>query len=217
MRHRIDKDNIYFIGLNCGGTVSPVSGREMIDLFYEANPDDVVSEEIDKGKFIIKLANGSEEAVKIHDLEKEGYGRRGNCQRCDVKIPRKANIACGNWGAEDGWTFIEINDEKGVGGTRRPVWFHRRLGEILYAGCGVSRSEEGLKRALEEVRALREEFWADVKVVGGRERLNQELEKALRVADFLELAEVMIFDALDRRESAGAHFREEYPVMVFFM
>lgn len=113
MRHRIDKDNIYFIGLNCGGTVSPVSGREMIDLFYEANPDDVVSEEIDKGKFIIKLANGSEEAVKIHDLEKEGYGRRGNCQRCDVKIPRKANIACGNWGAEDGWTFIEINDEKG--------------------------------------------------------------------------------------------------------
>ena len=60
------------------------------------------------------------------------------------------------------------------------------------------------------MRALREEFWADVKVVGGRERLNQELEKALRVADFLELAEVMILDALDRRESAGAHFREEY-------
>ena len=112
-RHKIDKDNIYMIGLNCGGTVSPVSGRKMIDLFYEADPDDVVSEEIDKGQFIIELVDGSEEAVKIHDLEKEGYGRRNNCQRCDVKIPRKANIACGNWGAEDGWTFIEINDEKG--------------------------------------------------------------------------------------------------------
>jgi len=97
-----------------------------------------------------------------------------------------------------------------VGGTHRPVWFHRRLGEILYTGCGVSRSEAGLLRALEEVRALREEFWADVTVVGGQARLNQELEKALRVADFLELAEIMVLDALDRRESAGAHFREEY-------
>ena len=113
VRHKINKDNIYLIGLNCGGTVSPVSGRKMIDLFYEADPNDVVGEEIDKGKFIIELADGSHEAIKIHDLEAEGYGRRNNCQRCDVKIPRKANIACGNWGAEEGWTFIEINDEKG--------------------------------------------------------------------------------------------------------
>ncbi|VEG29806.1 fumarate reductase/succinate dehydrogenase flavoprotein subunit [Actinomyces howellii] len=97
-----------------------------------------------------------------------------------------------------------------VGGERRPVWFHRRLGEVLYAGCGVSRSEEGLRRALVEVRELGEEFWADVRIVGGAERLNQELERGLRVADFLELAELMVLDALDRRESAGAHFREEY-------
>lgn len=112
-RNKVNKDNIFTVGLNCGGTVSPITGRKMIDLFYEANPDDVVSEEIDKGKFIIELADGTEEAVKIHELEEKGYGRRNNCQRCDVKIPRKANIACGNWGAEDGWTFIEINDEKG--------------------------------------------------------------------------------------------------------
>ncbi|EGQ72871.1 fumarate reductase/succinate dehydrogenase flavoprotein subunit [Actinomyces sp. oral taxon 448] len=97
-----------------------------------------------------------------------------------------------------------------VGGTHRPVWFHRRLGEILYAGCGVSRSEAGLRSAVGRVRSLREEFWADVRVVGDQARLNQELERALRVADFLELAEVMVLDALDRRESAGAHFREEY-------
>ncbi len=111
-RNKVNKDNIITVGLNCGGTVSPITGRKMIDLFYEADPDDVVSEEIDKGKFIIELADGTEEAVKIHELEEQGYGRRKNCQRCDVKIPRKANIACGNWGAEDGWTFIEINDEK---------------------------------------------------------------------------------------------------------
>ena len=120
-RHKINEDNIFTVGLNCGGTVSPVSGRKMIDLFYEAGPDDVISEEIDKGQFIIELADGSEEAVKIHDLEEKGYRRRDNCQRCDVKIPRKANIACGNWGAEDGWTFIEINDEKGHGAKKAGI------------------------------------------------------------------------------------------------
>jgi len=95
-------------------------------------------------------------------------------------------------------------------GHTRPATFHRRLGEILYTGCGVSRSEEGLKRALEQVQELREEFWRDVRVAGTDDRLNQELEKAGRVADFLELAELMITDALDRQESCGAHFREEY-------
>ena len=112
-RHKINPDNIFTVGLNCGGTVSPVTGRKMIELFYDINPDDVVSEEIDKGQFIVELADGTEKGVKIHELEHEGYGRRSNCQRCDVKIPRKANIACGNWGASDGWTFIEVNDEKG--------------------------------------------------------------------------------------------------------
>ena len=95
-------------------------------------------------------------------------------------------------------------------GHTRPATFHRRLGEILYAGCGVSRSEAGLTRALEQVQELREEFWRDVRVTGTDDRLNQELEKAGRVADFLELAELMITDALDRQESCGAHFREEY-------
>nr|WP_052459786.1 fumarate reductase/succinate dehydrogenase flavoprotein subunit [Tessaracoccus massiliensis] len=95
-------------------------------------------------------------------------------------------------------------------GTVRPVEFHRRLGEILYRGCGVSRAEAGLREALGAVRGLREEFWRDVRVAGAADRLNQELERAGRVADFLELAEVMVLDALDRTESCGAHFREEY-------
>lgn len=112
-RHQINPENIITVGLNCGGTVSPVTGRKMIELFYDVDPDDVKSEEIDKGQFIIELKDGTEKGIKIHDLEEDGYGRRENCQRCDVKIPRRANIACGNWGAEDGWTFIEINDAKG--------------------------------------------------------------------------------------------------------
>ncbi len=95
-------------------------------------------------------------------------------------------------------------------GRRRPVEFHRRLGQILYADCGVSRSGVRLRAALGEIRQLRAEFWTDVRVAGPGDRLNQELERAGRVADFLELAELMIVDALDREESCGAHFREEH-------
>lgn len=112
-RNQIEKDNVYKIGLNCGGTLMPVTARRMIDLFYEVDPDDVLKEEIDKGKFIIELKDGTHKEVKIDDLEERGYGRRSNCQRCDIMVPRNADIACGNWGAEPGWTFIEINTEKG--------------------------------------------------------------------------------------------------------
>ena len=96
-----------------------------------------------------------------------------------------------------------------VGGTQAPATFHRRLGEILYRGCGVERSAQSLTAAIEEVRALRSEFWRDVRVSGSGDQLNQTLEKAGRVADFLELAELMCVDALDRTESCGAHFRTE--------
>lgn len=95
-------------------------------------------------------------------------------------------------------------------GHTRPATFHRRLGDILYTHCGVSRSKASLQEGLTKVRELRDEFWADVRVAGSSSTLNQELEKAGRVADFLELAELMIVDALRRTESCGAHFREEY-------
>jgi formate dehydrogenase subunit beta len=105
-RHQIDSDKIYKVGLNCGGTVLPITARKMIELFYEIDPADVVKEEIDKGKFIIELTDGSHKDLKIDDLEDEGYGRRVNCQRCEQMVPRNADIACGNWGTEPGWTFI---------------------------------------------------------------------------------------------------------------
>jgi formate dehydrogenase subunit beta len=111
--NQINLDNVYMIGLNCGGTISPITAMRMIELFYDVDPEDVVKEEIDKGKFIIELKSGEHKAVKIDELEEKGFGRRKNCQRCEVMVPRMADLACGNWGAEKGWTFVEICSEKG--------------------------------------------------------------------------------------------------------
>ncbi len=103
-----------------------------------------------------------------------------------------------------------INRLLAVGGKRSVDSFHRELGTLMWDFCGMSRNETGLKKALEKIPALREEFWADVKVLGSGESLNQSLEKAGRVADFMEFAELLCYDALERDESCGAHFREEH-------
>jgi succinate dehydrogenase / fumarate reductase flavoprotein subunit len=100
-------------------------------------------------------------------------------------------------------TFLSIN------GTRTVDSFHKELGQIMWDYCGMERSEEGLIKAIGMIRALREEFWRDVKVSGVNEELNQTLERAGRVADFFELGELMCIDALNRRESCGGHFRTE--------
>ncbi|MGM0666622.1 MAG: fumarate reductase/succinate dehydrogenase flavoprotein subunit [Bacteroidota bacterium] len=97
-----------------------------------------------------------------------------------------------------------------VNGTQTPTSFHKRLGNILWAYSGMSRNEEGLKKAHSEIQELKEEFWKDVKVAGELNELNHELEKAGRIADFFDLARLIVIDALNRKESCGAHFREEY-------
>jgi succinate dehydrogenase / fumarate reductase, flavoprotein subunit len=97
-----------------------------------------------------------------------------------------------------------------VNGTQTVSSFHKRLGKILWDHCGMVRSAEGLQKAIVMLDQLEEEFWRDVKVTGSSEEFNQELEKALRVADFFEVGRLMCQDALDRNESCGAHFREEY-------
>ena len=88
--------------------------------------------------------------------------------------------------------------------------FHKRLGKIIWDKCGMARSAEGLKQAIEEVRALKKEFWSDVRIPGDINEMNPELDKAGRVADFIELGELMCLDALERNESCGGHFREEF-------
>jgi succinate dehydrogenase / fumarate reductase flavoprotein subunit len=95
-------------------------------------------------------------------------------------------------------------------GKRTPSDFHKALGQIMWTHCGMARNAAGLKKALQLIPALREEYWKNVTVTGSEADLNQSLEKATRVGDFFELAELMCLDALSREESCGGHFREEY-------
>ncbi|MFN4081259.1 MAG: fumarate reductase/succinate dehydrogenase flavoprotein subunit [Saprospiraceae bacterium] len=108
----------------------------------------------------------------------------------------------------------EVNDRikrlMSIGGSQSAESFHRRLGKIMWDKCGMARNAQGLRQAIGEIQALREEFWKDLFVPGGVNEYNPELEKAWRVADFLELGELMCRDALNRNESCGGHFREEY-------
>src|SRR5699024_141569 len=97
-----------------------------------------------------------------------------------------------------------------IKGTHSVDYFHKALGKIMWNKCGMSRNEKDLTEAIGEIRALREEFWKDVRVPGGDKEFNPELEKAGRVADFLEMGELLAVDALQRDESCGAHFREEH-------
>ena len=97
----------------------------------------------------------------------------------------------------------------GVKGTKSATSFHKRLGKIMWEYCGMSRNEAGLKKALEELSALEAEFWKDLRILGTDQGINQDLEKAGRVADFFEIGRLMCLDALNRTESCGAHFREE--------
>ena len=102
-----------------------------------------------------------------------------------------------------------INKLMNIKGKQTVESFHKRLGKIIWEYCGMSRNEAGLKHAIAEVQALKKEFWSDVRIPGGINEMNSELDKAGRVADFIELGELMCKDALNRNESCGGHFREE--------
>ncbi|WP_026998015.1 fumarate reductase/succinate dehydrogenase flavoprotein subunit [Flectobacillus major] len=103
-----------------------------------------------------------------------------------------------------------INKLMTIKGSKSVDYFHKKLGKIMWDKCGMARNEAGLKEAIEEIKALRKEFWSEVRIPGDADEFNPELEKATRVADFLELGELMCIDALNRNESCGGHFREEY-------
>ena len=103
-----------------------------------------------------------------------------------------------------------LNKLINIKGTKSVDYFHKKLGKIIWDECGMARNEAGLKKAIADVQALRNEFWTSVRVPGEVNEFNTELEKAGRVADFLELGELMCKDALERNESCGGHFREEY-------
>ncbi len=104
----------------------------------------------------------------------------------------------------------QISQLMNNGGTKPVDHFHRRLGKVMWDKCGMGRNVEGLKKAIAEIQNIREDFYKNVRIPGTADYMNQELEKALRVADFIDLGELMCFDALNRNESCGGHFREEY-------
>jgi formate dehydrogenase subunit beta len=116
-RKQVNLDNILMIGVNCGGSVSPVSARKMIAEKYGVDPDKVHKEEIDKGQFIIEY-EGGHKGISIDELEEQGFGRRSNCRRCKYKVPRQADLACGNWGVigekAGKATFVEVCSDKGA-------------------------------------------------------------------------------------------------------
>jgi formate dehydrogenase subunit beta len=116
-RNQLNMDNIYMVGVNCAGTMPPIPARAMIRQFYDIDPDDVVKEEIAKGKLILQTKDGQHKEVAIDTLEEEGFGRRKNCQRCEYNIPKMADIACGNWGVigpdAGKATFVEVLTDKG--------------------------------------------------------------------------------------------------------
>ena len=103
-----------------------------------------------------------------------------------------------------------INQLMNIKGSQSVESFHKRLGKIMWNKCGMARNAQGLQEAINEVKQLKEEFWKDVRIPGEINEMNSELDKAQRVADFIELGELMCIDALHRNESAGGHFREEY-------
>ncbi|HML58217.1 MAG TPA: fumarate reductase/succinate dehydrogenase flavoprotein subunit [Ferruginibacter sp.] len=102
-----------------------------------------------------------------------------------------------------------LNQLISIRGNESVESYHKKLGKIMWDKCGMARNEQGLREAISEIRALRESFWSNVKIPGKVNEMNNELDKAGRVADFLELGELMCLDALDRKESCGGHFREE--------
>ena len=116
-RKQINLDNVIMIGVNCGGSVSPVMARKMITDKFGVDPETVHKEEIDKGQFIIEY-EGGHKGISMDELEEAGYGRRSNCRRCKLKIPRQADLACGNWGVigprAGKATFVEVCSEKGA-------------------------------------------------------------------------------------------------------
>lgn len=127
----------------------------------------------------------------------------------EIRTP-KINTSSPEFDAAEKNTRDTLNKLINIKGNQSVESFHKRLGTIMWDRCGMARNAEGLIQARKEIQALREEFWKDVFVPGTVDEFNPELEKASRVADFIELGELMVIDALNRKESCGGHFREEY-------
>jgi succinate dehydrogenase / fumarate reductase flavoprotein subunit len=170
------------------------------------------------GLFVIGEANFSDHganrlgASALMQGLADGYFVLPNTIGDYLATARPAPVTADAGEAREALTAVQSKTSRllSIRGKRTVDSIHRELGKVMWDYCGMARNEAGLKTALGRIPAIRDEFWHNVNVVGKGEELNQSLEKAGRVADFLELAELMCTDALHRRESCGGHFREEY-------
>jgi len=169
-RDQIKIENVIMVGLNCTGTFHPVTAKRMFRKEFGVDPDDVVREDIEDEKLTISLANGIEVERDLAKLEKEGYGRRENCQRCDVNIPVMADIACGKWGTNgQKVTFVEICSQKG-----RDLMDKAISGGAIEVKSAPSQAVESRKSKAEKAtrlaRACQERDFADSKNMSLAER-----------------------------------------------
>ncbi|MCU9969817.1 fumarate reductase/succinate dehydrogenase flavoprotein subunit [Mobiluncus mulieris] len=147
------------------------------------------------------LMQGLSDGYFVMPATLSDYLARGAMPKLEVDDPAVAETL--------GRVHHKIDTLMGIQGTRSADSFHKELGQIMWEKCGMERTDAGLREAIGQIRALREEFWKNLRVPGRADELNQSLEKAYRLADFMELGELMCIDALHRRESCGGHFRAE--------
>lgn len=158
-REQLDRDDLILIGLNCTGTISPVTAKRMMKEEFDVEPSEVIKEDIDEGDLTITLKDGSTKTKGLEELEENGYGRRKNCRRCDVNIPRMADIACGKWGAEEDTTFIEVCSDKGSS----------LVENAIEAGC-----IQVQKPSAKNIQARKEKDKAGIERAGKQRRLDLE-------------------------------------------
>ncbi|MHA1603059.1 MAG: Coenzyme F420 hydrogenase/dehydrogenase, beta subunit C-terminal domain, partial [Candidatus Freyarchaeota archaeon] len=171
-REQINIENLVLIGLNCTGTLLPRVARRMFEEIYEVNPDDVVREDIDEGKLIIELRDGTRKEKDLDSLEEAGYGRRENCRRCEISIPRMADLACGKWGnMGKKATLVEVCTEKGS----------QLLDEAIKAGYlqvetptreALDERSRKEREALDRSKKWQEKNFNELKGLNYEERLN---------------------------------------------
>ena len=157
-------------------------------------------------KLLIKIdpfAELDDQLGKMKDSRQEFEKGKVEINACRVQMKQEA-VKAEKLAKERSETILNVK------GSTSPENFHKRLGKIMWNECGMARSEAGLTQAIKDIQALKKEFWSDVRVLGDGNGYNPELDKANRVADFIELGELMCVDALNRNESCGGHFREEY-------
>jgi len=176
-REKINLDKVILVGLNCTGTISPITAQEMYDKEFKVDPEDVTRENIDDGELTITLKDGTEKTKELAELEKKGYGRRENCRRCEINIPRMADLACGKWGGEGKkMTFIEVCSDRGaklMKGAREKGYIHTEIPKESV----IRIREEKSKKALEISQQYRKRDFESIKNLKEGERLNYWMEE----------------------------------------